>query len=179
MCNSCGVSGCSCNKKRHCSAVDQVLVPGPQGIAGQNGLDGGVGPQGPAGASGGLQFEQYINLDTDFSWSQVETVIPGATHNVSADGNYQIQVDTSSFVNGGLDFNSEMRLYVNGVPVVNMRITSPSESIPDVNSVQKNIGMNYRAPGLLTGETIELRTVLGSPVVAVTTKVNILINKES
>lgn len=177
-CNSCKSNPCCCNKKRFRGNVDIKEVPGPQGPAGIDGQDGAQGPQGIPGVGGGLQFEQYINLDIDHSWSEVEGTIPGATHNVSADGDYQIHVDTSSFMNAGFDFNGEIRLYVNGVAVINMRPFSPSEILADSNSIQKHIGMNYRAVGLLTGQTIEIKVVLGSPIVATTNKVNILINKE-
>ena len=173
-CNSCKSSPCCCNKKRFRGSVNVKHVPGPQGEQGIQGEQGPQGDPGEDGTNGGMTFEQYINLDIDYSWDEIESVIPAATHNVSADGNYQVHVSTSEFITDG--GRGEVRLYANGIMVANMPVASLSESISP--TVQKNHSMNWRG-SLLLGETIEIRVVKSNPTVIATNKVNLLINKEA
>ena len=174
--------GCSWGNK---GCGDIKTIPGPQGPAGAdgtngtngtNGVDGAAGPPGPAGV-GGMSFEAYFNLDIDHNWGEIETVVPGTTHLVSGDGDYQVHVDTSNLVFEAGSSSSQLRLYANGILVDFMPIVAPNPPESVSPSIQKHLGMNWRG-GLLSGQTIELRTVQGNTAVVNTSKVNMLINKE-
>jgi hypothetical protein len=179
MCKSCGVSGCSCNKKRHCSAVDQVLVPGPQGPAGQDGNDGAVGPQGPPGSSGGLDFEHWFTTPLDILWNTVETVQPEFNHTVTADGNYQISGNLRVSV-GGSGFNTSgfMRLYINGVQVDQLDVSFPNIGIlPPGERVILDTVFFWRG-AMLNGQTIEIRHEAGVNSFIGSVHGSMLVNKE-
>lgn len=175
--------GCNCNKSCNCrSVITKQGVAGVQGPSGPAGVDGATGAQGiqgiqgPAGPAGtdGMAFEQYINLDIDYSWTTLETVIPGATHNVGADGDYQVHVSSSHAAIAGV--TGTLRLYVNNVLQISMELIVGTEVID--TSIQKEVSMNWRG-ALLNTQTIELRVIKVTANALTTTKVNMLINKES
>jgi len=180
MCKSCGVSGCSCNKKRHCSAVDQVLVPGPQGPAGADGLDGPQGPQGVPGVGGGLQYEHWFTAPLDAVWQVVETVQPEFNHSVGADGIYQIHVNlrTQCAGNGFPSFGS-LFLYVNNIIVDTLDINFPNIAVlPPGERVAADNVFFWRGT-ILNGQNVEVKHAAVGSSLIVSVHGNMLINKES
>ncbi len=171
---------CSCGNK---GCGDIKTVPGPQGTAGADGTngadgqDGAVGPKGDTGspgAAGGLQFERYINSNPDHTWQEVETVIPGFTHTVGADGEYQVHVASNTQISAdGLDH--ELRLYINNVLEVSKRIVDFPEPY---HPVMKDYGILWRG-SMVTGQDVELRCVKGNSAGVLTLTTNMLINKEA
>lgn len=171
---------CSCGNK---GCGDIKTIPGPQGAAGADGTngadgqDGAIGPQGDTGspgAAGGLQFERYINSNPDHFWQEVETVIPGFTHTVGADGEYQVHVASNTRVASG-GVAHELRLYINNVlEVSKVIVTTPLELL----DVQKDFGILWRG-SMVTGQDVELRCVKGNSALVLTLTTNMLINKEA
>lgn len=186
------MSDCNCDKSCGCRQVitKQGIpgVQGPLGPPGRKGDVGGIGPLGPQGiqgdpgpagpagpaGAGGTIFEEYINLDIDQGWNEVEAVIAGATHAVGADGDYQVFVSSSHLISDGA--RGSVILYINGLAVATMNISTPAESLG--SEIQKEISINWRGP-LLNTQVIEVRVIkVGVPSV-LTNKVNLLINKEA
>jgi len=179
MCNSCGVSGCSCNKKRHCSSVDQVLVPGPQGEAGADGVDGAVGPQGPAG-SGGMVFEHFFTVPLDTVWGNNETVQPEFNHSVGADGNYQIHLNLRTQLGGnGFEANGEVRLYINNIMVDNLFVNYPNLGVFDPGDKVESDNVLFWRGAMLTGQNIEVKYIANGSSFIASTHGNMLVNLES
>jgi hypothetical protein len=177
MCQKCGTS-CGGNK-RFCGAVDQVLVPGPQGVAGQDGNDGAVGPQGPPGAGGGLQFEHYFTTQLDTPWGLVEQVQPEFNHNVSADGDYQIHLNLRASTGGnGFTNFGEVRLYINNVQQDFVILSFPNLGIlPPGERVYLENTIFWRGP-MLTGQLIEVRHISTGNSQTASVHGNMLVNKE-
>lgn len=172
--------GCGCRTvitKQGIQGVQGPLgPPGPTGPQGETGLDGPAGPQGDPGVAGpgGMLFEAYINITPAHVWSETEAVIAGASHAVSADGNYQVNLSTVEALAAGVAASS-LRLYVNNVLAVDMPVTSGSE--PHGDAINRGSSLNWRGP-LLTGEVIEVRCIKGNLNAIDTLVLNLLINKE-
>jgi len=178
MCKSCGVSGCSCTKKRHCSSVDKVLVPGPAGENGADGAQGIQGIEGPAGAGGGLQYEHYFTTPLDVNWAESETVQPEFNHTVSADGNYQISLNLrASCLGNGFPCQGNVSLHINGLQVdlVVVAITS-------ILSLGQQIILEntiFWRGAMLNGQTIEVKRLANANSSIISSHGNMLVNRES
>jgi hypothetical protein len=141
-------------------------------LAGDVGATGATGPTG----AGGTVFEQWIKLNPAFTWvTGVSTLVPGATHTVGADGNYQVFLSTNTEVFAGSGFG-DVQLYVNGVNVAEMATIGGSEVIPD--TAMKHQSLNWRG-ALLEGQAIEFKVLSISGPLPVTYDTTMLINKES
>jgi len=185
---------CDCNKSCGCrTVITKQGLTGPQGplgppgrqgpigadgLVGPQGIQGDPGPQGPQGDPGigtSIGYEDYKNLNLDYLFNEVEGVVPGSSHNVSDDANYQVHVSSSNAVD--IDAEGTIYLYANGIEVDSMPITTGGESNPTF--VQKEISMVWRG-ALLTGQTIEVRAIKVGATPAITmNRLNILINKEA
>jgi hypothetical protein len=177
MCQKCGTS-CGGNK-RFCGAVDQVLVPGPQGIQGQDGNDGAVGIQGPPGVSGGLQFEHWFTNPLDTIWINPITVQPEFNYTIGADGVYQIHINLRTFLGGnGFATSGEMRLYINNLVVDQLQIAYPNLGVyPPGETIYQDNVLFWRGT-ILTGQNIEVKhNSLGSSLIG-SVHGNMLVNKE-
>lgn len=164
-------------KNKGCGGRGVISKQGIQGVQGPLGPPGRVGDQGAAGSNGadgvsGMTYESYTNLDIDFSWNEVETLIPGAIHSVVDDANYQVHVTSLHGLLAGA--SGILTLYVNNVAVISLDLTTPTESL---GSIQKEMSMVWRGP-LLDGQDIEVRTEKSSAIQIATFKVQMLINKE-
>ena len=178
MCSTCGVSGCSC-KKRHCSAVDKVLVPGPQGIQGEQ---GDAGPQGDPGTpgGGGMAFEHFFTAPIDAVWGNPITVQPEFNYTVTADGEYQIHINLRVQLGGnGFRADGSLLLYINNVVVDTLQVSYPNLAIfPPGEKVEQDNVFFWRGT-ILNGQNVEVKhSTTGSSFIA-STHGNMLINKES
>jgi len=177
----------SCNKSCGCRTVitkqgEQGIQgePGPAGAQGPAGADGAEGAQGPPGTDGtdGQVFEYFDAAAIDHSWQDgVESVVVGATHTVTADGNYQVHAElvnqkTLSSVGSSVAF---LRLYVAGVLVQERPVTAPS---PTNGSYQDHDSILWRG-NVLDTQTIEVRCETVTGALINTVHRSMLINKES
>jgi hypothetical protein len=178
MCNSCGVSGCSCTKKRHCSSVDKVLVPGPAGADGADGAQGEQGIQGPPGVGGGLQYEHYFTTPLDITWTEGQVVQPEFNHTVGADANYQISLNLRVSCNGnGFPCHGNVALYINNVQVdlvnvVTTTILSSGQQIYLENTI-------FWRGAMLSGQTIQVKHLATTNSLIASVHGSMLVNKES
>jgi hypothetical protein len=180
MCNSCGVSGCSCTKKRHCSSVDKVLVPGPAGENGADGAQGIQGIQGPAGVGGGLQYEHYFTTPLDALWSTVNTVQPEFNHTVTADGTYQIHLNLRTSLGGsGFNTSGSIKLLINGIQVEYTQVDYPNLGINPPGERFTNDNIIFWRGAMLNGQTIEVKRQATTNSLIGSVKGSMLVNRES
>ena len=179
MCVTCGVSNCNCNSKRHCSAVDQVLVPGPQGIQGEQGEQGIQGPAGTPGG-GGMAFEHWFTTQLDTVWVNPITVQPEFNYTITADGEYQIHINLRTFLGGnGFRTDGQIYLYINNVIVDTLQVAYPNLGVypPGERIYQDNV-IFWRGT-ILNGQNVEVKhNSLASSLIG-SVHGNMLINKES
>ena len=180
MCNSCGVSGCGCDKKRFNGKVDRVMIPGPQGIQGEQGIQGVAGTNGSDGAAGGMQYEHFFTASGETNWGTSETVQPEFNHTVTADGNYQITLNLRTFMGGnGFGASGTLYLYINGIAVDQINMALPNLGIfPSGEQFVLDNVIIWRG-AMLNTETIEVKHIAGVNSNITTDHMSMLVNKES
>ena len=175
---------CDCNKSCGCRTV--ITKQGEQGVQGDPGpagIQGPEGPQGPAGADGadgadGQVYEYFDAAQIDHPWQDgIESLIIGATHTITADGNYQVHVNISSFLvlTGVGATPPKLRLYVGGVMVQEKTILAPN---PTDGRYQEDNSILWRG-NILNTQTVEVRCETVTGAVINTNHRAMLINKES
>ena len=140
---------------------------GCDGISGIQGIDGPVGPAGPPG----LVSEFYDTDEPDFQWvDATPTTVPGMTHDVSADGTFQVHVhlsNTLATLAVGI-----IRLKANGVVVQILNLQDNLDTV----TVRDDVSMVWEGP-LLSAETIEVEVEQTGVPQVTTYHYSMLINK--